>query len=260
MKLLLRFLQLAGLNAVPGVGLFIDDWSAATVLALYWCESLIASLLIALRIHLHRSLTRKQGHYRDQLAARHGIIARGTFNGRPWQPATFLSGFLVTALAFSLAQGVALALLVSRVFSGRNEHAAHVDSQDLMNGLTATAAFLALGFALDLYRLGERPFAWIRRMAEDAVGRIMVVQGAAMVGLVAVVFTNQPRGLFGVFIVLKFFQELGSWLPYYNPDEAPRWLVRVIGRHGASFAAHWQKRRSAEVELDRTDELRCEPK
>jgi hypothetical protein len=97
-------------------------------------------------------------------------------------------------------------------------------------------------------------------MAEDAVGRIMVIQGAAMVGLVAIVFTNQPRGLFGVFIVLKFFQELSSWLPYYNPDEAPRWLVRAMGRHGASLAAHWQKRRAAEDELDRTDELPCQPK
>ena len=160
------------------------------------------------------------------------IIAGGTLNGRPWQPTTFLSGFLVTALAFSLAQGLVLTLLVGRVLSGSNEHAAHVDSQDLKNGLTATTAFLALGFALDLYRLGERPFAWIRRMAEDGVGRIMVVQGAAMVGLVAVVFTNQPRGLFGVFIVLKFFPELvpGAVL---QPDEAPGGLWSM-GRTGQS--------------------------
>ena len=62
--------QSVGILGMPGVGFFADHWSSATTLTLYWCENLIGSVLIGVRIFLHRRLTKKAGHYRDQLAAR----------------------------------------------------------------------------------------------------------------------------------------------------------------------------------------------
>ncbi len=48
------FLTALGLNAVPAVGWFVGDWSAGTMLVLYWLETLLGTLLVAGRIILHR--------------------------------------------------------------------------------------------------------------------------------------------------------------------------------------------------------------
>ncbi|MBI2834124.1 MAG: hypothetical protein HYX76_06825 [Acidobacteria bacterium] len=44
-------------------GIFLGGWSYSTALVLYWWENFFGSLLIAIRIVLHRRLTRKRGHY-----------------------------------------------------------------------------------------------------------------------------------------------------------------------------------------------------
>ena len=43
-----------GLNAIPAAGWFLGEWSAGTMLVLYWLETLIGTLLVAVRIVLHR--------------------------------------------------------------------------------------------------------------------------------------------------------------------------------------------------------------
>src|SRR6185295_3720279 len=60
---LIRAFQLVGLNSVPVVGVLAVGWSDGTALALYWCESVLGALLVALRIRLHRKATNKRGHY-----------------------------------------------------------------------------------------------------------------------------------------------------------------------------------------------------
>ena len=57
MVLVVRLLQLTSLNAVPLAGLFFAGWSPATALALYWCENVVGSALVAARIAMHRSAT-----------------------------------------------------------------------------------------------------------------------------------------------------------------------------------------------------------
>lgn len=44
----------AGLNAIPALGWFVGDWSAGATLLLYWLETLLASLLIGIRIFMTR--------------------------------------------------------------------------------------------------------------------------------------------------------------------------------------------------------------
>ena len=54
-----RLLPAVGINGVPIAGVFLAGWDGATALSLYWWENLIGSVLIALRILVHRVLTRK---------------------------------------------------------------------------------------------------------------------------------------------------------------------------------------------------------
>ena len=46
-----------GVNSIPIVGVLVGDWSPATALSVYWCENLIAALLIAARLALHAAGT-----------------------------------------------------------------------------------------------------------------------------------------------------------------------------------------------------------
>src|SRR5215470_7196700 len=67
MNWLARLSLLFGLNAVPVVGVARAGWTNATALVLYWCETVILVLLVALRIRLHRRWTNKRGHYCETL-------------------------------------------------------------------------------------------------------------------------------------------------------------------------------------------------
>ena len=67
MSWLARLSLLLGVNAVPVVGVAGAGWTNATALVLYWCETVILVLLVALRIRLHRRWTNKRGHYCEGL-------------------------------------------------------------------------------------------------------------------------------------------------------------------------------------------------
>lgn len=58
-----RLLQVLGVNSVPVVGVLAADWTEATALALYWCENVMVTFLVGLRIGLHRRATAKRGHF-----------------------------------------------------------------------------------------------------------------------------------------------------------------------------------------------------
>jgi hypothetical protein len=81
-----------------------------TALALYWCESVIIALLVALRIDLHRRATNKRGHYvRVRISNTTSFGKRG-LGTRPranvtWTPGvwTYNRGSLILALSFARA-------------------------------------------------------------------------------------------------------------------------------------------------------------
>lgn len=54
-----------------------------------------------------------------------------------------------------------------------------------------------------------------------------------------------------VFIVLKLLNDLATQLPQYNPKEAPRWMVRLLG---PGFAEYWRKERTGEIVSASEDE------
>jgi hypothetical protein len=63
-----------GLNAVPAAGWFIGDWSAGTMLVLYWLETLIGTVLVGGRILLHRRLVPSQGHWNYQAPLKESAV------------------------------------------------------------------------------------------------------------------------------------------------------------------------------------------
>ena len=153
-----RFLLTAlGLNAVPALGWFVGDWSAGTMLVLYWLETLIGTLLLAVQIILHRRIRPSKGHWNY-----HAPEGQAPHTSNR---STYLSAFLVPALVFTFAHGIFLAALGFMAIKNNLSPEARVNGHDLLAGLIGVGVFQGVDFIFDLVSLKDRPFAWIERSA-----------------------------------------------------------------------------------------------
>jgi Family of unknown function (DUF6498) len=262
---LLRLLQLLGINGVPAFGLFGAGWSPATVLALYWWETLITSLLLGLLIARHRRLTRKRGHYREQLQVA-VTVQSGTGEKRPHKFGSFLSEFLTVSLFFTFVHGVFLAFILFMI--GTAENGLGVDRGALETAVPAIALLAVLGFAIDLIGVGDRPFGWLRKRSEGVIGRVMLIQLTIILGMVFMAARDKPMGFFSVFLGLKLMADIGAYLPQWNPKEPPGCLTGVMNRigrgdggpKGEDFAAYWKRTDSEKAAREDKDEEVVDPK
>lgn len=217
----LRALQIVGVNAVPAWGFFDDSWSASSTLIVYWFENIIATLLIAVRVVVHRHVTKKRGYF----------ASTTKYN-------SFLSSFLFSSLAFTAVHGVFIAAIVAIIATTGVPKLA-----DVAHGVAGVSAFLAFGLLIDLVRIRSTSFAYIRRLTEHAMGRVIVVHFTILVGMAIAMFTGKTTAIFIVFVSLKTLLDVGGQLPDYDPAEAPRWLAAVMPKMDGktSFADYWRK-------------------
>ncbi len=220
---LVRLAQLIGLNALPGFGFLALRWSGGTILALYWIENLLGSLLVAARIDLHRRLTHKRGHYVPQKATTVAISS----GSRKKIVSTMLSGFMWIAFVFTLAEGVFLGVLIANL-----PESEAIDFNSLRFGVRIVAALLATGFLLDLIGIRERPFFWIHRITNAMLSRVFVLFFVVYLGVGALVFFDAPRVGLLVFVALKTFIDIASELPESETGEAPQWQLAIAALFG----------------------------
>src|SRR3954470_20655433 len=76
-RVLLRLLVILLTNAVPLAGVLARGWSPSTVLALFWCETVLQGLFNCARIALHRRMTGLAGHWQAGTGAVRPKIDRG---------------------------------------------------------------------------------------------------------------------------------------------------------------------------------------
>src|SRR5262249_1213081 len=98
-------------DRIPVWGFFSQGWSPATTLVVYWVETLIGALLIALRMAIHRHLTHKSGYEIEQGPATITVTSAG---GAPKKlHPGYVSAFLVAALGFILVPGIFLLAFIN---------------------------------------------------------------------------------------------------------------------------------------------------
>src|SRR4051812_36766521 len=180
------------LNAVPALGWFVGEWSAGTTLVLYWLETMIGTILVAARIVIHRRLRPSKGHF-DYHAPQ--AASGSSFSGT----STYLSAFLVPALAFGFAHGIFLFGLGFMMIANHRTPEARIDLHSLMIGLCAIGFVQLADFGFSLIGLRNAPFAWIERMGQVNFGRVFVIHLTIIGGMFAVMFTGADRNFFGVF-------------------------------------------------------------
>ncbi|CAG0945788.1 hypothetical protein ANRL1_02571 [Anaerolineae bacterium] len=222
-----------GINAVPIGGFVFAGWSWATALTIYWIENLVGSLLIALRIALHRRLTHTRGHARAQLGVTTTIS--GSVSHKEQGFGSFFSEFLVGSLIFTLAHGLFLGLVLIVIVR------ALPDVEQFRTGALAVLAFLLFDFAIDLIRIKQRPFVWIKRLAQVAFGRIVLVHLAIIFGVMLAAYSERGDVFFLPFAFFKLLADLGSILGRRDASQStPRWLITLMNRlkPGEDFGAY----------------------
>jgi hypothetical protein len=239
-----RLLQALGINAVPATGFFAAHWSIGTALALYWIETLFAIGCVSFLIVRHRRLTRKAGHW--------GVAyeTTTTIGGKTTQKrgkTTHLVGFLSTMIPFTLGHGLFMAVLVLLILPEKT--GTELSLTDLRIGALGVAAMAGFGLALDTWRLRERPFAWIERLSQRALGRMFVTHLTIILGMAALGMTNGPRALFAVFVGLKTLVDLGGAMARKEASlEPPRWakVFDGLSKKGETFSDYWRRTTSEE--------------
>lgn len=235
-------LAVLAIIAVPAIGWFVEGWSGATTLLVYWFETLVGSLFIAVRILVHRRWTPRRGHYRYE--------ASKTNRGTP-QSSSFVSGFLNTTLVFTAAHGVFLAAIIFFLSRSGQTDLAVIDWRSARYGCVLVLAVLCVDLIFDLFTLRRWSFWQIEQTALRGVSRVVVVHLTLLAGMFGIAVTGASDALFGVFVVLKSLAALSFVLPQWEPAAPPQWLSRVMNRvpnvrPGERFEDAWVKDRADE--------------
>ncbi|MDG4666702.1 DUF6498-containing protein [Mycobacterium sp. 236(2023)] len=252
---LAHLLAALAIIAVPALGWFVDGWSGATTLVVYWFETLAGSLIIAARIMVHRRWAPKRGHYR--------YVASATTRRSP-SSSSFAAGFLMTSLIFTAVHGLFLAAIVFLLGRNGQPELAEINWRSVGYGCAAVVAFMCVDFAVDLLSLRRWSFWQIEQTAQRGFSRVVVVHLTLIFGMFGVAITGASSALFGVFVVLKSLASLSFVLPQWEPARPPRWLSRVMNRvpnvhPGERFEDFWAKDRDDERARRERNEEHWEP-
>lgn len=223
MHALVAILSVLFNNGLVIWGLGWDGWSGPTALAIYWGENAIGTIFIALRIWLHRGLTRKRGHYRNHLGLQ--VSGDGADKIKSITDRSFLAEYLTTSVVFTLAHGVFVLAIFALIFK------AAPDDDTMRWALLAIGLSQLFGFLFDLVGLRSRSFAWLKLVAGRSLARVLVVQLAIIFGMALAALTGH-NAAFGIpFAGLKLLVDLGAALATEKPpqsDEGPRWLMGIM--------------------------------
>jgi hypothetical protein len=245
--------RLFAASIIPGGGYFLAGWSPSTTLALYWIDTLVGTFAMGMRISLHRRWTGMAGHTRPQLDMQMTTTSGG--KTRQVRFKSFLTEFISTALIFSLAHGVFLAVILGAILEPPN-------IEDAKKGVMGILTCHGLALGLDSFRIDTWTFARLKAMAQKLLGRVFIVHLAIIGGMFFMAWRDTPGAFFGVFVWLKALSDVGSMLPQWDPKEPPQWLVksmRVLPKQkGETFEEYWRRTEKHSARQTADDERRVE--
>lgn len=222
--------------AVPVIGWFIEGWSGATTLAVYWFETVATCLLVSARALLHQRWTPLQGHFRYDAAET---------SRRSPKLSSFVGGFTLVSLMFCGVHAVFLGAILL-LLHNRQSALVDIDWRNVGFGCLTVFAFLIVDFTVDLLSLRRWSFWRLEQLANRGLSRVIVVHMTLIFGFIAIALTDAPASFFGVFVVLKTLATLSFVVPQYEPAVAPAWLSTLMNRvpnvrPGERFEDAWAK-------------------
>jgi hypothetical protein len=242
-------LRALGIGGVPATGYFGAGWSFGTLLVLYWLETVLVTLVVAVLVLVHRRRTRTAGHWNAE------PVVKATRNDRSLlRPGgtTFLASLLGVMVPFTAGHGVFVAVLAYQAFPQQLGPAAGVSFEALADGMTGITILLLLSLIVDLVGIGRRPFRWVQRLAERAQGRMLVTHLTIIFGSGAMAVFEAPLAFFAVFVGLRALVDLGGLLPEGDLEPKVSGVAKIFGRRlprkgEESFDDHHREEVAAEL-------------
>ncbi|MUM03933.1 hypothetical protein B5P44_03920 [Mycobacterium sp. CBMA 213] len=247
-----HWLTLLAANAVPAVGWFTEEWSAATTLIVYWFETVAGLFFIYARGVLQQRWNPRRGHFRYEAPEPKGT--QGTSG-------SFITGFVFINGVFTAGHGVFIAGIVFVLTHNGNAELVDLNWRAAGIGCLQMLVIVMIDFLADVPFLRNWSFEQLEQTANRSFARVGIVHFALIFGIFAAAVSDSPTKMFSVFIVLKTLYSLSTALPQWEPGTPPAWLSRLMNSvrrepRGQRFEDMWAKDRAAEVRRRiRNDEL-----
>ncbi len=261
MQILVSVLVVLAVNALPFWGAFGWNLDPAQLLVLFWVENVAATVLISLRIWIHRSLTRKRGHWNVKWTST--VTVDGEKRASKSSKGSALMAFLLPSASFTAAHGI-LVYLLSGMLKPEGADPELFSSQVKLasQGLLIAMSF---GFLSDLVGISRRPFAWIRQISEYALGRVVGIHLLLVFGMFGMgALGLDSKWVLGALLALKLLTDLSNLFPPLRGQETPpSWLgfMRYFDKPGKeSFDDYWRREHRLEARQLAKDEEVREPR
>lgn len=254
MHILVGVIVVLVVNALPFWGLFGWNLDPAQLLVLFWVENAAATVLISLRILIHRSLTRKRGHWnvKWKSTTRSGGVTR-TKSG---SNGSALVAFLVPCGIFTAAHGIFVFILAGMLMPEGTDVGLFTSQVKLASQGLVVA--MVLGFLSDLVGIRQKPFAWIRQISEFTLGRVVAIHLLLLFGMFAMSWYGSSKIVLGALLGLKLLTDLGGVFPQMKTEETPPRIFRFLSRFNKpgeeSFEDYWRREHRTEMSQHAKDE------
>lgn len=242
--------------ALPLVEVVHSGRPPATILLLYWFETVLLLVTGAIRIAVHRRLTAKTGHYAptpvvSKPDAGAADVVRSLGDGN-----TYLRHFAGLTAIFTVAHGVFVGLLVFLFDLG-----GPVTWGDAGLALAWAAGVHVAWLAWDLTQIAQWSFARLGEFCGGASIRVLVTQLGLIFGIPMVGITGSAWGMIGTFVALRALADacIGGLQGLVKRRDLPPGLARFLAARGkqtvdaleAEFDAMKERGREVEALLER---------
>ncbi len=215
--------------ALPLAEVVHSGRSPATLLLLYWFETVLLLVTGAIRIVVHRRLTAKTGHHAPTtVVSRHDADAADV-RRELGDANTFLRHFVGITAVFTVAHGVFVALLVFLFDVG-----GPVTVADAAVALAWAAGIHVAWLAWDLARIAQWSFARLGEFCGQASVRVLVTQLGLIFGIPMVGITGSAWGMIGTFVGLRALADacIGGLQGLMKRCDLPPGVARFLAARG----------------------------
>ena len=197
-----------GINVVPAVGFFVNEWTIATTMLVYLLDNLIGVTLTSGRIWL---LVHKDAPYEPAKRPTGGLpegraltVTSGKRTTKNYRLTSsrnkMLQGFMITGYGFSLGVAVFIAGFIFLIFR------TPIDAAAIRASLLWIGALHMASFLSDLLFQRDSPLAVAEIWVRQSLGRVFLLFLAIFMGIFVALWSNQ--GFFIPFMLLKFMADL----------------------------------------------------